>query len=110
VVRRGGASESPGAPAGTTSREVETMRLTERSMRRIATDLRAGDVRAHSLRDDVVDDGDQPRVAESRGDQVAHRQWLKERPTTTTPPLERVRFRVRFAGLIWRIPSFGGGS
>jgi len=66
-------------------------------MLRIAEDLRADD-----LADDAV-----PAPVGSFEDQVTHRHWLKERVAASTAPVERVRFRVRWSGRIWRLPSFG---
>jgi hypothetical protein len=73
------------------------MRLTERSMLRIAEDLRADD----------RGENDVQGLVESFDDHVAHRHWLKERSATATAPVERVRFRIGWAGRIWRLPPFG---
>lgn len=65
------------------------MRLTERSMRRLAEDLRADDRRVG---------------ADEHVDTVDHRRWVKERETSGNR-LERVRFHVSWTGRLFRIPS-----
>ena len=74
------------------------MRLTERSMLRIAEDLRADDLGAG----DHVADG-----AGDHADAIDHRRWVKEREAGNTR-LERVRFHVSWTGRFFRIPSFRG--
>ena len=76
------------------------MRLSERSMLRIAADVRAGD-----LADATPPD--EPGTVESSEEQVTHRHWLKERMAASTAPVERVRFRVKWTGRIWRLRSSG---
>jgi len=76
------------------------MRLTERSMLRIAEDLRADD---RGAGDDVVS-------VEDHTDAVDHRRWVKERDTSGTTRLERVRFHVSWTGRWFRIPSLRGQS
>ena len=73
------------------------MRLTERTMLRIAEDLRADDVGTGA---DVADG------AEDHVDTVDHRRWVKERDTAGNARLERVRFHVSWSGRLLRIPSF----
>ena len=77
------------------------MRLTERSMLRIAEDLRADDIGAGA---DVADGADE------HVDTVDHRRWVKERDTTGNTRLERVKFHVSWTGRLFRIPSFRGQS
>jgi hypothetical protein len=77
-----------------TRKEDETMRLTERSMLRIAEDLRADDLLGTG-----PDDGETS---------IDHRRWIHERTSAPIARLEHVRFRVGWAGRIWRIRSLGG--
>ena len=76
------------------------MRLTERSMLRIAEDLRADDIGAG---EDVANG------AEDHVDAVDHRRWVKERDSGNAR-LERVRFHVSWTGRFFRIPSLRGQS
>jgi hypothetical protein len=75
-------------------RRNEAMRLTERSMLRIAEDLRT---------DDVLGTGH-----ENGETSIDHRRWVHERTSAPIARLEHVRFRVGWAGRIWRIRSLGG--
>jgi len=77
------------------------MRLTERSMLRIAEDLRADDIGAGA---DVADG------ANEHVDTLDHRRWVKERDTPGNARLERVRFHVSWAGRLFRIPPLRGQS
>ena len=62
------------------------MRLTERSMARIAEDLHAGD----------------------RAAAADHQRWLKEREPSPTAAVERVEFRGSWWMRLWRLPSVRG--
>lgn len=75
------------------------MRLTERSMLRIAEDLRADDV---GVGDDVANG------AEDHTEIVDHHRWVKERDTSANARLEHVRFHVSWTGRLFRIPSLRG--
>ena len=76
------------------------MRLTERSMLRIAEDLRA---------EDRISGPDDADGAEDHVD-VDHRRWVKERDTSGATRLERVRFHVSWTGRFFRIPSLRSQS
>ena len=76
------------------------MRLTERSMLRIAEDLRADD----RATDAVAHDGAEDHV------DVDHRRWVKERDTSGATRLERVRCRGSWSGRFFRSPSLRGQS
>ena len=76
------------------------MRLTERSMLRIAEDLRA---------DDIGTGPDHADGAEDHVD-VDHRRWVKERDTSSATRLERVRSHVGWSRRLVRIPSLRGQS
>jgi hypothetical protein len=72
---------------------TEAMRLTERSMRRIADDLHAGD---RSTSDGDHADGS-----------IDHRRWIHERASGAAR-VERVQLPGGWLTRLWRLPSARG--